>query len=235
MIDITHKVHGADGVHKIPGQLAGLIVTGAYEPGPGRGLPLADGHITRAEISNALAEALRPGRTASLAPARVPGLPGFPRDWLSASGKTQAAVAYAEDLWASESIDILVWVDRDQSCRRAVHARRGGGRDARGGGTGTGTGTAGGQAPGDWAAGAAEAVAASFLGWLRETTRPWLIVLDDLADPAVMAERLARGNDGTDAHHHTGPAALPGQAAAERSSPSGRSAPASRSPSSWEG
>src|SRR5277367_735341 len=72
--------------------------------------PLAGGYITRAEINSALAEALGPGLTAALTPLRVPGAPGFPRDWLSASGKTQAAVAYAEELWASESIDVLVWV-----------------------------------------------------------------------------------------------------------------------------
>ena len=29
-----------------------------------------------------------------------------------------------------------------------------------------------------------ESVAAQFLGWLSETSRPWLVVLDDLADPA---------------------------------------------------
>ena len=29
-----------------------------------------------------------------------------------------------------------------------------------------------------------ESVAAQFLGWLGETTRSWLVVLDDLANPA---------------------------------------------------
>ena len=72
--------------------------------------PLAGGYITRAEINSALAEALGPGLTAALTPSRAPGAPGILRDWRSASGKTQAAVAYAEELWASESIDILVWV-----------------------------------------------------------------------------------------------------------------------------
>ena len=72
--------------------------------------PLAGGHVTRAEISSALAESLGPGLAASLGPTQVPGVLGIPRDWQGASGKTQAAVAYAEELWATEGIDILVWI-----------------------------------------------------------------------------------------------------------------------------
>jgi tetratricopeptide (TPR) repeat protein len=158
--------------------------------------PLAGGYITRAEINSALAETLGPGLTAALTSSRVPGTPGIPRDWLSASGKTQAAVAYAEELWASESIDILVWVTATSqpavlsTLAEAAVALRTAGVQA------TGPDAAGGRAPGDWAAGADEAVAASFLGWLRETTRPWLVVLDDLADPAVMASGWPQGATG---------------------------------------
>lgn len=36
------------------------------------------------------------------------------------------------------------------------------------------------------AAGDADAAAARLLLWLRETSRPWLIVLDDVVAPAVM-------------------------------------------------
>src|SRR5208282_2972211 len=122
------------------------------------------------------AEALGPGLTVSLTPSRVPGVPGFPRDWLSASGKTQAAVAYAEELWATESIDILVWVTATSQpavlstlAEAAVAVQAAGVQAA-------GPGTAGGRAPANWVAGADEAVAASFLEWLGETTQPWLIV-----------------------------------------------------------
>ena len=31
-----------------------------------------------------------------------------------------------------------------------------------------------------------ESVAAQFLSWLSETSRPWLVVLDDLADKAIL-------------------------------------------------
>src|SRR5258708_5192497 len=147
--------------------------------------PLAGGHITRTEINNVLTESLGPGLTATLAPSRVPGTssgvpgaPGIPRDWQSASGKTRAAVAYAEELWASESIDILVWITATSRsavlstlAEAAVAVRAAGVQE-------TGAGTAGGRASGDWTAGdwtagAAEVVAASFLRWLLKTARPW--------------------------------------------------------------
>ena len=37
--------------------------------------------------------------------------------------------------------------------------------------------------------GDADAVAARLIGWLQETARPWLVVLDDLAE-AAMPDRL---------------------------------------------
>jgi tetratricopeptide (TPR) repeat protein len=163
--------------------------------------PLAGGHITRTEINNVLTESLEPGLTATLAPSRVPGAPGIPRDWQSASGKTQAAAAYAEELWASESIDILVWITATSRsavlstlAEAAVAVRAAGVQES-------GAGTAGGRASGDWAAGdwaagAAEVVAASFLRWLLKTARPWLVVLDDLTDPAVMASGWPQGPTG---------------------------------------
>jgi len=159
--------------------------------------PLASGHVARTEIGSALAEALGPGLTASLAPARVPGVPGTPRDWQSASGKTQAAVAYAEELWTSEDIDILVWITATSrpallsTLAEAAMAMQAA------------------EVQAELATGAAEAVAASFLRWLRQTTRPWLVVLDDLADPAIMASDWPRGATGRTLITTPDPAALP--------------------------
>ena len=43
---------------------------------------------------------------------------------------------------------------------------------------------------------AQDAVAARFLAWLAETSRPWLVVLDDLADPADIAGLWPQGAAG---------------------------------------
>ena len=45
-------------------------------------------------------------------------------------------------------------------------------------------------------AGGAERAAAAFLEWLADTGRPWLVVLDDLADPAVAERWWPRGPAG---------------------------------------
>ena len=41
-----------------------------------------------------------------------------------------------------------------------------------------------------------EAVAAQFLSWLGETSRSWLVVLDDLADPADLDDLWPTGPAG---------------------------------------
>jgi len=99
-------------------------------------------------------------------PARRAGV-GSSHDWLRVSGKTQLAAYYAESQWQGRAVDLLVWVDGSSAASilsgyvQAVRAV-------------TGTRTPG----------TAEAVAASFLAWLRETDRRWLIVLDDVIDGA---------------------------------------------------
>jgi tetratricopeptide (TPR) repeat protein len=171
--------------------------------------PLADGYLTRTEIGSSLAEALGPGLTASLAPARVPGVPGVPRDWQSASGKTQAAVAYAEELWASESIDVLVWITA--TSQPAVLSTLAEAAAAVTDGGAWGDRAAGGGAWRERASGGVEAAAASFLEWLSETARPWLVVLDDLADPAVMASGWPQGPTGRTLITTPDPIGLPGK------------------------
>jgi tetratricopeptide (TPR) repeat protein len=91
-------------------------------------------------------------------------------DWLRSSGKTQLAVAFAESQWQSGGVDLLVWIDA--TSRAAVLA-----------GYAAATGAVTGRAQ----ASSCESVAAQFLSWLGETSRSWLVVLDDLADPAILA------------------------------------------------
>ena len=89
------------------------------------------------------------------------------QDWLRASGKTQLAAAFAESLWQSRKLDLLVWI---QATSRASVL--------------SGYAAATAAATGRDQATSCESVAAQFVGWLGETSRSWLVVLDDLADPA---------------------------------------------------
>ncbi|HMH91761.1 MAG TPA: hypothetical protein VK586_11845, partial [Streptosporangiaceae bacterium] len=70
--------------------------------------PLAAGFITRPETAPGLGGTLFPGRVAVVAPARPSAEPG--RDWLSVCGKTQLAAHFAESLWRSREVELLVWV-----------------------------------------------------------------------------------------------------------------------------
>jgi tetratricopeptide (TPR) repeat protein len=125
--------------------------------------PLADGFIARQESAPALGAALVP----SAAVALVPGWVGAKesRGWLESCGKTQLAVSFAESLWQSGGVDLLVWVVA--TSRASVLS---GYLEAAAATMGTGL------------SGAAESVAARFVDWLGETSRSWLVVLDDLSD-----------------------------------------------------
>src|SRR5690349_19013394 len=127
--------------------------------------PLADGFISRMESAADLAAALIPGATVIVGPGRVPG--GGPGDWLASSGKTQVAAGLAESLWQQGKLDLLIWVDA--TSRAAVLA---------------GYVAAAVAASSTDPAGDAETVAIRLVNWLAKTGRPWLLVLDDLADPA---------------------------------------------------
>src|SRR5205814_7459103 len=127
--------------------------------------PLAGSFEPRPETGFSAAAGLPPGGIAVLTPADQAG--GQPPAGLGGTGKTQLAVASARSLWRSGQVDLVAWVpasSRDailagyvQACDAiAVHDPR---DDA-------------------------ETVAAKFLAWLAGTRRPWLVVLDDLAEPA---------------------------------------------------
>ena len=135
--------------------------------------PLAEGFIARPETAPGLTAALRAGAAIALVPDRAPdpGLASVPaaQDWLRSSGKTQLAVASAESLWQSGEVDLLVWIDA--TSRASVLA---------------GYAAATAEATGRNQASSCESVAAQFVDWLSETSCSWLVVLDDLADPAAM-------------------------------------------------
>jgi tetratricopeptide (TPR) repeat protein len=136
---------------------------------------LAESFSARPETSPGLAAALPTGATVVLvpdresAPATRPGPLAAPdaQDWLRSSGKTQLAAAFAESLWQSGGVDLLVWIEA--TSRASVLS---------------GYAAATAAVTGRDRASSCESVAAQFLSWLGETSRSWLVVLDDLSDPA---------------------------------------------------
>ena len=136
---------------------------------------LADGFSSRLETAPDLAAALPPGAAVALVPDRAaapavgpgPAAIRAAQDWLRSSGKTQLAAAFAESLWQSGGVDLLVWIEA--TSRASVLS---------------GYAAAMAAATGRDQASSCESVAAQFLSWLGETSRSWLVVLDDLADPA---------------------------------------------------
>ncbi|HEY1642813.1 MAG TPA: tetratricopeptide repeat protein [Streptosporangiaceae bacterium] len=126
---------------------------------------LAEGFSARPETAPGVGATLIQGTSVVLVPGR-PGGDGA-RDWPASCGMTQIAVHLAETVWHSREVDLLVWVTA--SSRASVLA---------------GYVEAAAAALGADPAGDAESVASRLTGWLTETTRPWLVVLDDLTDPA---------------------------------------------------
>jgi tetratricopeptide (TPR) repeat protein len=120
--------------------------------------PLADGFSVRQESAPDLGTALVPGATVVLAPGRAAAAGS--RDWLSSCGKTQLAAYYAESLWRSRALDLLVWVVA--TSRSSLLAGYAEAADA---------------IASDYV-GDAESMAGHFVGWLSQTNRSWLVVLD---------------------------------------------------------
>ncbi len=136
---------------------------------------LADGFGARPETAPGLAAVLPTGAAVALVPDRAaapvafsgPGTAPDVRDWLRSSGKTQLAAAFAESLWQSGGVELLLWIEA--TSRASVLS---------------GYAAATAAVTGRNQASSGESVAAQFLSWLGETSRPWLVVFDDLADPA---------------------------------------------------
>ena len=125
---------------------------------------LADGYMRRPETGQGPWDAFHPGLTVILGPG---GDPQASDSWYGGTGKTQLAAAFANKLWAAGELDLLVWLyagSRDSIVTGYARALA----DIRV------------AAP----PGKPEAAAAQFLTWLADTGRHWLVVLDDLAEPA---------------------------------------------------
>ncbi len=139
--------------------------------------PLADGFIARPASAPDLGAALDPGAAVALVPAR--GAAEGPQDWLGSCGKTQLAVAFAESLRQSRGVDLLVWVaatSRASVLSGYVQAAVAS-MDIDPGGD-------------------AESIAARFVSWLGQTSRPWLIVLEDKSDAADLTGLWPEGPAG---------------------------------------
>jgi tetratricopeptide (TPR) repeat protein len=152
--------------------------------------PLADGFTARPDTVPGLETALIPGATVALVPEQAPG---SAQDWRASSGKTQMARYFAESLWRSPGVDLLTWVVA--SSRASVLSGFVQAATAMGAGD----------------AGDAESVAARFIDWLSRTTRPWLVVLDDLRDGADLRGLWPSGPTGRLLITTPNPAVLAGE------------------------
>jgi len=139
--------------------------------------PLADCFSLRPETGFGPMSNLAAGETAVLA--RPEGNDGQSLAGAGGTGKTQLAVAFAHSLWQAGATDLLVWVPAVS--REAIM---------------TGYAQALGEIGASDAGDDQDTVAARFLAWLAETSRPWLVVLDDLADPADLAGLWPQGAAG---------------------------------------
>jgi tetratricopeptide (TPR) repeat protein len=160
----------------VSGQPAGVSGRPAWPIRSGSVPALAAGFDVRPETAPGVATALPTGAAVALVSGRLAAPDATPgqaapdaRDWLRSSGKTQLAAGWAETLWQSGEVELLVWAEA--TSRASVLS-------AYAAATAVVTGR-------DQAS-SCESVAAQFLSWLGETSRPWLVVLDDLTDPAVL-------------------------------------------------
>jgi tetratricopeptide (TPR) repeat protein len=150
--------------------------------------PLADGFTARPDTVPDLETTLIPGTAVALVPDQVPSAAP---DWLGSSGKTQLARHFAESLWRSPGVDVLTWVvasSRASVLSGFVQAA---------------------AAMGATDAGDAESVAARFVDWLGKTSRPWLVVLDDLRDVADLRGLWPAGPTGRVLITTANPATIP--------------------------
>ena len=126
--------------------------------------PLAEGFIARPETVPGLEATLVPGAAVALVPGQE--APGDGHDRPGSCGKTQLASYVARSLWRARAVDLLAWItatSRAAVLSGYVQAAVKLGLDH---------------------AGDAESVAARLTAWLDGTSRPWLVVLDDLRNAA---------------------------------------------------
>jgi len=154
---MSQVVHG--GITGQLGQVRWPVLSGLMPP-------LADSYTPRTESGPDPADDLHPGETVVLVTAdnAARALGG-----MGGTGKTQLAAAIAHTLWSRGAVDLVLWVTAS-------------GRDAVLTGYAQALGDVGLPDPYE----GPEVAASHFLAWLAETPRPWLAVLDDLTDPAVL-------------------------------------------------
>jgi tetratricopeptide (TPR) repeat protein len=99
--------------------------------------------------------------------------------WQAGTGKTQLAAFAAESLWRSQAVDILVWVAASSADSILTSFAR-----------------ASSAVAGPDPARDTQQAAVRYLDWLAGNRRPWLVVLDDLADRADLAELWPEGPAG---------------------------------------
>ena len=153
---------------------------------------LADDFSARPEVAADLGTALVAGVVVVLVSGRVAGEGSG--GWLESRGKTQLAVCVTESLWRSRTVVLLVWVVATSRASVlsgfAEAAMDATGADPRGDG---------------------ESAAARFVRWLGETSRPWLVVLDDLCDVADLEGLWPEGPTGRVLITTANPAAFSGE------------------------
>ncbi len=121
---------------------------------------LASGFITRPETGQSLETLFRQESAVALVSEHFSQ---EARSWRDSCGKTQLALCLAQSLWQAGAVDLVIWVSA--SGRASVLS-------------GYVEAAAAVEVP---LTGDAESVCTRFFGWLRDTPRPWLVVLDDLA------------------------------------------------------
>jgi hypothetical protein len=130
---------------------------------------LADCYQPREHATKALAE-IEEGGGATVVTQVLSGLGGV--------GKTQLAAAHVRRQQDTRAVDLLVWVNansRDAILTSYAQAAR---------------------EIGDTIADDIDAAAEWFVGWLQTTERSWLVVLDDLTDPAHLRGLWPDGPNG---------------------------------------
>jgi len=133
---------------------------------------LADCFQPRSGPQNALATGSAPGDTTVVTQTQV--LTG-----LGGNGKSQLAAARARELWDGRHLDLLVWItaaSRDALLTGYAQVARSVGLLAD---------------PIDL-----EQAAAAFLSWAESTGKRWLVVLDDVSDPAHLTNLWPSGPSG---------------------------------------
>ena len=139
--------------------------------------PLADAYVPRQETGLGLSASMVAGQTGMLIP--PDDAAGKSLGSLGGTGKTQLATAIAHVLWEQQSVDLLLWVTptgQDAVLTSYAQALYDVGEPVTSAGP--------------------ELAATQFLAWLAETDRPWLVVFDDLDDPAVLDGLWPRGTQG---------------------------------------